>query len=67
MGKISKISNTVEQNLKFPLQLVDYLTAEFLEEQYKGQRELAEKIKTLEHMWQETPELSEFLFDKTLL
>jgi ferritin heavy chain len=43
------------------------LTGEFLEEQYKGQRELAEKIKTLERMVALHGDLSEFLFDKTLL
>ncbi|CAO1432766.1 unnamed protein product [Diamesa hyperborea] len=45
---------------------VDYLTGEFLEEQYNGQRELAGKIATLGKMRRETGsmELAEFLFDK---
>jgi ferritin heavy chain len=43
------------------------LTGEFLEEQYKGQRELAEKITTLERMKAQQGSLAEFLFDKTLL
>jgi ferritin heavy chain len=47
--------------------LVDYLTGEFLEEQYKGQRELAGKISTLGKMMATHGPLGEFLFDKTLL
>lgn len=52
------------------MQLVDYLTGEFLEEQYKGQRELAGKISTLKKMMNKpngNGELGEFLFDKQLL
>lgn len=49
------------------LQLVDYLTGEFLEEQYKGQRDLAGKISTLGKMMQTHGALGEFLFDKKLL
>lgn len=50
--------------------LVDYLTAEYLDEQHKGQRELAEKIATLRKMTgsddapKEGRKLAEFLFDK---
>lgn len=50
--------------------LVDYLTGEYLDEQHKGQRELAEKIETLRKMTgnQKDPKvynkLAEFLFDK---
>lgn len=48
-------------------QFVDYLTGEFLEEQYKGQRELAGKISTLGKMVQnQGSELADFLFDKQL-
>lgn len=50
--------------------LVDYLTGEFLEEQYKGQRELAGKISTLKKMMNKpngNGDLGEFLFDKQLL
>jgi ferritin heavy chain len=49
--------------------LVDYLTGEFLEEQYKGQRELAGKISTLRKMTTKTDPnsaLGEFLFDKQM-
>jgi len=47
---------------------VDYLTSEFLEEQYKGQRDLAGKISTLGKMVQsQGAELADFLFDKQLL
>jgi ferritin heavy chain len=49
-------------------QFVDYLTGEFLDEQYKGQRDLAGKIATLGKMVAgQGAELGEFLFDKQLL
>lgn len=51
----------------FFLQLVDYLTADFLDEQYKGQRDLAGKISTLGKMMASHGPLGEFLFDKKLL
>lgn len=44
--------------------LVDYLTGEFLEEQHKGQRELAGKIAMLDKMLKTNPDLGEFIFDK---
>lgn len=44
--------------------LADYLTGEYLDEQHKGQRELAEKIATLHKMKKSAPKLGEFLFDK---
>lgn len=47
--------------------MVDYLTSDFLDEQYKGQRELAGKISTLGKMMQTHGHLGEFLFDKKLL
>jgi len=47
--------------------LVDYLTGEFLEEQYHGQRELAGKLSTLGKMMESHGVLGEFLYDKTLL
>nr|ABV68875.1 ferritin [Bombus ignitus] len=47
--------------------LVDYLTGEFLTEQYKGQRDLAGKISTLGKMMATNGVLGEFLFDKKLL
>ena len=54
--------------LRISKQFVDYLTSEFLEEQYKGQRDLAGKISTLGKLVQgHGLELGEFLFDKQLL
>ncbi|KAG8310445.1 Ferritin heavy polypeptide-like 17 [Homalodisca vitripennis] len=50
-----------------PGDLVDWLTADFLDEQYKGQRDLAGKISTLSKMMREHGVLGEFLYDKTLL
>jgi ferritin heavy chain len=47
--------------------LVDYLITDFLEEQYKGQRDLAGKISVLGKMMQTHGHLGEFLFDKKLL
>ncbi|XP_076621898.1 ferritin 1 heavy chain [Colletes latitarsis] len=47
--------------------LVDYLTGEFLEEQYKGQRDLAGKISTLGKMMTTHGSLGEYLFDEKLL
>lgn len=47
--------------------LVDYLTTDFLDEQYKGQRDLAGKISTLNKMMGTHGPLGEFLFDKKLL
>ncbi|XP_047518943.1 ferritin subunit isoform X2 [Pieris napi] len=47
--------------------LVDYLTGEFLEEQYKGQRDLAGKATTLKKMMARHSALGEFIFDKKLL
>jgi len=47
---------------------VDYLTGDFLEEQYKGQRDLAGKISTLGKLAEANgAELGDFLFDKELL
>lgn len=47
--------------------LADYLTGEYLDEQHKGQREIAEKIATLNKMKKSAPKLGEFLFDKNHL
>jgi len=47
--------------------LVDYLTGDFLEEQYHGQRDLAGKISTLDKLMATQGPLGEFLFDKKLL
>lgn len=57
--------------MTFPLysysQLVDYLTGDFLEEQYHGQRDLAGKISTLDKLMATQGPLGEFLFDKKLI
>lgn len=46
---------------------VDYLTAEFLTEQYKGKRDIAGKISTLGKMIKDNgAELADFLFDKKM-
>jgi len=47
--------------------LVDYLTADFLTEQYEGQRELAGEISTLGKMIDTHGPIGEFLYDKKLL
>lgn len=47
--------------------LVDYLTGDFLDEQYKGERDLAGKVSTLGKMMINHGPLGEFLFDKKLL
>ncbi|XP_026283992.1 ferritin subunit [Frankliniella occidentalis] len=47
--------------------LVDYLTGEFLDEQYKGQRELAGMISTLDKMMRSHGAIGEFLYDKKLM
>lgn len=46
--------------------LVDVLTSVYLDEQYKGQRNIAEKLSTLQKMMSEHKEVGEFLFDKML-
>ncbi|XP_060855749.1 LOW QUALITY PROTEIN: ferritin heavy chain [Metopolophium dirhodum] len=47
--------------------LVDWLTGDFLTEQYEGQRDLAGKISNLGKMLEAHGALGEFLFDKKLL
>ncbi|KOC61100.1 Ferritin subunit [Habropoda laboriosa] len=47
--------------------LVDYLTGEFLDEQYKAQRDLAGKVSTLGKMVATNGRMGELLFDKKLL
>lgn len=49
------------------MQLVDYLTGTYLEEQYHGQRELAGKISTLDKLVNAKADIGEFLYDKKLL
>jgi ferritin heavy chain len=47
--------------------LVDWLTGDFLTEQYEGQRDLAGKISNLGKMLEAHGALGEFLFDKKLM
>jgi ferritin heavy chain len=47
--------------------LVDYLTSDFLTEQYEGERQLAGFISTLTKLMGQNKEIGEFMFDKTLL
>jgi len=47
--------------------LVDYLTGDFLDEQYKGQRELAGMVSTLGKMMEHHGPIGEFLYDKKIL
>lgn len=47
--------------------MVDWLTGDFLTEQYEGQRDLAGKISNLGKMIKSHGVLGEFLFDKKLL
>lgn len=57
-----------KKGAKIDYHLVDYLTHDFLDEQYKGQRDLAGKISTLGKMSVANGDsLAEFLFDKKLL
>ncbi|CAH0559567.1 unnamed protein product [Brassicogethes aeneus] len=46
--------------------LVDYLTGDFLEEQYHGQKEIASKISNLDKLMDKHGALGEFLFDKKI-
>lgn len=65
--KIREVIQTCEDDLNFnDYHLVDYLTGDFLEEQYRGQRDLAGKISTLDKMIDKHGGLAEFLFDKKL-
>lgn len=68
-NSIRRVIATCEHNnFKFnDYHLVDYLTGDFLEEQYKGQRDLAGKAVTLKKMLADYGGLGEFLFDKKLL
>ncbi|XP_046421399.1 ferritin heavy chain-like [Neodiprion pinetum] len=54
-------------NAKNDYHLVDWLTGDFLDEQYKGQRDLAGKYTTLQKMMDTYGPIGEFLFDKKLL
>uniref|UniRef100_A0A224XXB4 Ferritin n=1 Tax=Panstrongylus lignarius TaxID=156445 RepID=A0A224XXB4_9HEMI len=66
IGVIKGCENPEDQPVN-DYHLVDYLTGDFLEEQYKGQRDLAGKASTLGKMIKNHGALGEFLFDKKLL
>lgn len=61
-------SENIEGNKVFnDYHFVDYLTADFLTEQYHGKRDLAGKISTLGKMIRDNgAELADYLFDKSL-
>lgn len=66
--QVAKDSTKLEKSSFFnDYHFVDYLTGEFLEEQYKGQREIAGRMKTLEKLTSTHGSIGEFLFDKQLL
>lgn len=63
--KIREVIKVCEDGSSFNhYHLVDYLTGDFLEEQYHGQRDIAGKISTLEKMHKDHGALGEWLFDK---
>jgi len=65
---IRQVIAKCEDDAKFnDYHLVDYLTGDFLEEQYHGQRDLAGKISTLDKLMSTQGALAEFLYDKKLL
>lgn len=64
---IIQVCETPASNGQNDYHLVDYLTGDFLEEQYKGQRDIAGKLSTLGKMKESHGVLGEFLFDKKLL
>lgn len=66
--KIRDIIQVCEDNSAYnDYHLVDYLTGDFLTEQYNGQRDLAGKLSTLQKLMDQHGPLGEFLFDKKLL
>ncbi|EEB12465.1 secreted ferritin S subunit precursor, putative [Pediculus humanus corporis] len=68
-NKIRDIIITCETPVSPPFNdyhLVDYLTGEYLDEQHKGQRELAGMISILGKMLDHHGTIGEFLFDKKL-
>ncbi|XP_018576395.1 ferritin subunit [Anoplophora glabripennis] len=65
--KIRKVIKVCEDDHFNDYHLVDYLTGDFLTEQYHGQRDIAGKVSTLEKLKQKHGALGEFLFDKKLL
>ncbi|CAG9833737.1 unnamed protein product [Diabrotica balteata] len=65
--KIRDVIQVCEDGSSFnDYHLVDYLTGDFLEEQYHGQRDLAGKVSNLQKMMGEHGALGEWLYDKKL-
>lgn len=67
LKKEEEVTHSIREVIKActnDFHLADYLTGEYLDEQHKGQRELAEKISTLNKMKKSSKKLGEFLFDK---
>ncbi|XP_014255155.1 ferritin subunit [Cimex lectularius] len=65
--KACEDSPAIGIQLRNDYHLVDYLTGDFLEEQLKGQREIAGRVSTLGKMMDDHGPLGEFLYDKKLL
>nr|AAM44043.1 ferritin 1 [Apriona germarii] len=65
--KIRKVIKNCEEDSFNDYHIVDYLTGDFLTEQYQGQRDIAGKVSTLEKLKVKHGALGEFLFDKKLL
>jgi len=61
------IARCEEDENKTDYHISDFLTGDFLTEQYHGQRDLAGKISTLDKLMQSHGPLGEFLYDKKLL
>ncbi|CAG9106267.1 unnamed protein product [Plutella xylostella] len=67
-NSIRQVIKACEDDAEFnDYHLVDYLTGEFLEEQYKGQRDIAGKASTLKKMMDKHASLGEFIYDKKLM
>lgn len=65
---IRNVIKSCESDVEFnDYHLVDYLTGDFLEEQYKGQRDIGGKTSTLKKLMDRHAALGEFIFDKKLL
>lgn len=65
-GKIKSIITACDSVNDKEYHVSDFLTGDFLTEQYESERNFAGKLATLEKMWEHHGSLSEFMFDKTL-
>lgn len=61
---IKNIINQCDKDKEYHVS--DFLTGDFLTEQYESERSFAGKLATLEKMWSHHGSLAEFMFDKTL-